>query len=767
MSEGNLAVHGGGLAAVVEGLADDGPLPDREGLVLAVGRADGLEDRLVAAGVPAGGVEVSRVEEWARERVAAERGQRVDTLSGVVRERAIRAAVRDAESGAVARLADRVGTGGSGVEVTARELTEYYRCTDAATEDDHEALLSAVESVEREHPFAAAVTRESVRAFRNLDRRLRRFVAEGDDAGRTFVSESHLLRAARGLAVEHDWVLVVPHDPVDASVLRTVVALAEEARVTLLTEEERLVERATAIAQGLEVEVCEEPTEEPASEPARRVLAAAHNRETTAHRGVQVVAAPDRRREVEDAVRVARRDEGRTLLVAPDPDAYAHALRDVALTANRPHRVGAAERVGALPAARALRALLAVVIGATDDGAAGGTVAAGAIVDALRLGVVPPDRRRTPGGERDAAASTDGRLPSLSTVDRLREALPDEGSLSAHRERVESAEAVSGALSGVPEREVSLVVDFVDWVESLAGSPPVDGRELRATLVAAVEAYAGAIRERAPARPAGIAVETDRALATAEHPTGAAAHVRTAVERRAGAAYDRLRGVEKGWEAARTALRAALSVERRPPATDADALELLAVGDPAAAVGEVDHLVVFGLSAERFPRASPRSTLLHRAVREAVARGEAGPAAVLGSETARYRRDLAALARTLRSVAAGGRVTLSRPYKDEEGRDVPPSPILDALTVPERHRERIALSEWTPADGTATATDVGGDGVATTSKDRLRALARHAETRTAARETLDDLAAGVDPGDARRLLRRVDRFAERLESEDE
>ena len=748
--------------AVVEDLVDDEPLPDREGLVLTVGRADGLEDRLVAAGVPAGGVEVARLVEWARERVAVERGQRVDALGGVVRGRAIRAAVRDAESGPVARLADRVGAGGSGVEATARELTEYYRCTDAADEDDHEALLSAVDGVADDHPFGAAVTRESVRAFRALDGRLRRVAAESDDTGRTFVSRSHLLRAARGLSTDRDWVVVVPRAPADAGVLRTVAALAATTPVTLLAGERRLTERATAVAAATEVDAIEEEGGEPASEAARRVLAAADNRATTAHRGLWTVAAPDRRREVEHAVRVARGTEGHVRLVAPDPDAYAPALRAVALTADRPYRVGATERVGALPAARTLRALLALVAAAADgddDGSAVVAVTADAVADALRLGVVPPESRR---GETDRDAEE--WPPSLSAVERLRETLPDEAPPSAHRARTES---VADGAEAEGETATAHAVDLLDWVESLAASPPADGRELRATLVTATEAHAGAVRARAPRRPSGVAVETERALTTAEHLAGAAASVRTAVERRAEPAYERLQSVEEGdWETARLALRAALSDERRPPATDADAVELLAVDDPAAAVGDVDHLVVLGLSAERFPRAPPRPTLLHGAVREAVARGAAGPAAFLDGETARYRRDVAALGRTLRSVAADGGVTLSRPYKDDEGRDVPPSPVLDALTVPERRRERTALSEWTPAgDGTGGVREAGDD--RTTPKDRLRALARHAGTRAADREALDDLAAGVDPADARRLLRRVDRFAERLEADGE
>ncbi len=695
---------------------------DREGdgLVLVVGRTDALADRLATAG---NDPDVCRLGAWARERVGAARGERVTVLSPVVRVRAVRAALRAATDGPVARLADRTAAGGDpDAEAVARELADYHRCTDAASDADHDALLDAVDRVAEDRPFAASVTRESLAAFRDLDGRLRRVVAESDRDGRTFVSRSHLLGAAREGGVERDWVLVAPRAPVDAAVLRTVVALAGETAVHLLGGD-HLAERAAAVAPD-RVDCRRAETEPPACEPARRVLAALGNRPTTAAGGVRAVAAPDRRREVEYAVRAAA---GRTLLVAPDPDAYAPVLRDVALTADRPARVGTARPLDRLPAARALTATVALLAAAGDE------VAAETVIDPLRLGAVPP--------------GADGAWPlPVAAVDGLRERLPAGATLDAHRDAVAAAGADRAG-------------EFLDWVDGVARDPPASGRALRTTLVAAVDAHARAVRE-APAREVeGIAVETDRARALAEHPAGAAARVREAVERRAGRAYDRLLALDgRGWATARTALRAALSSERHPPRTDADGVELLPVGDPAVTAAPVDHLLVLGLSAEDFPRPAPRATLLHAAVREAVARGAAGPAAHLDGDTDRYRRDRAALGRALRAVAPDGRVTLLRPYKDEEGRDVPPSPVLDALSVPERDRERIDLDEWSHDRG-------DGSGGPPTPKDRLRALARGVGG-GADRGRLADLAVGTDPADARRVLRRIERFERRLEDDD-
>jgi hypothetical protein len=644
------------------------------------------------------------------------------------------------------------------VETVTGELAEYHRCTDAAREADHRALLSAVETVGAERPFAATVTEESVRAFGTLDGRLRRFVAETDEGGdgRTFVSRSHLLRAAREVVTaaagdaDPDWVVLVPRAPVDAAVLRTLVALAADRPVVVLAGPgggQRLAERVAGVAG--DVPTRHETGEVPDSEAGRRVLAAARNRPTTAPERVRTVAAPDRRREVARAVRLAGRESGRTLLVAPDPAVYRPALRDVSLTADRPYRVGTAQRVGTLPAARTLRATLTLVAAVAEE-SADGELSADTVVAPLRLGLVPPGvetatatgRASEPAasGESTAGAAWSGEWPlPLAAVERLRAALPETGSLAAHRD----------ALARVESEHTPAVGAALDWAESAAERPPAAGADLRERLVGVVGAHARA-RRRQPARTVeGIAVETDRARAVAEHPAGAATRVRRAVERHVAPAYDRLAD-EPGWEPARTALRAALAAETRPPATDGDALALLSVADPAVGVAGVDHLVVLGLSAAGFPRAPPRPTLLHRAVREAVTRGVAGPAAVLDCETARYRRDLDALARALHGVRDGGRVTLVRPYKDDDGRDVAPSPFLDALSVPERRRERVALDEWVP-DADAPATP----------KDRLRALARGADSR-ADTERLRALAAEVDPDDARRLLARVERFETRL-----
>lgn len=728
---GGLTVRDDGLGEAVAALEagdDDG------GLVLVVGRSDAPADRLAAgAGTAVTGTSpaVRRLEPWARERVATVRGERVTVLSPTVRVRVVRAALRAATEGPVARLADRTAAGDEpDAAAVARELEDYHRCTDAASDAGHDALLDAVAAVAETRPFAASVTGESVAAFRELDGRLRRVVAEGDgDAdrdGRTFVSRSHLLGAAReaGLGRDRPWVLVAPRAPVDAAVLRTVVALADEAAVHLLGDD-RLAERAAAVADRSGVDCRRAETEPPDSEAARRVRAALRGRATTAA-DVQAVAAPDRRREVERAVRAAGRS-GRTLLVAPDPEAYAPALRDVTLTADRPGRVGTARPLDRLPTARALSATVSLVVAAE-----GGEVAAETVIDPLRLGAVPP--------------GASGEWPlSLAAVDDLRERLPGSASLAAHREAVAASDATGAG-------------EFLDWVARVTNDPPASGREVRTTLVTAVDAHARAIRRDPRRRVEGIAVETDRALALAEHPAGGATRVREAVDRRVEGAYDRLLALDgEGWATARTALRAALSAERHPPRTDADAVELLPIGDPAVSAAPVDHLVVLGLSAESFPRPAPRATLLHAAVREAVARGAAGPAAHLDGETDRYRHDRAALGRALRAVAPDGRVTLSRPYKDEEGRDVPPSPTLDALSVPERERERIALDEWSH-DG------VAGDGPPTP-KDRLRALARGVGG--ADRDRLAALAAGTGPEDARRVLRRVQRFEERLEDGDE
>jgi hypothetical protein len=267
----------------------------------------------------------------------------------------------------------------------------------------------------------------------------------------------------------------------------------------------------------------------------------------------------------------------------------------------------------------------------------------------------------------------------------------------------------------------------------------------------------------------GIAVDTTRARATAKHPAYYASRVRSELDAAASAYewYVEVLDRPPTWETVLSAVSAGTGSETYGiPREDADAVEVVDAGN--AHFRRVDHAFVVGLAAETFPRTPRRASFLHPAVRAAVhRRREQFPHLYLDGQAAQYERDVDAYAAAL--GVARESVTLVRPYKDDEGRDVAPSPFLDALSVPgDRHR-RIGLGEWTTvgadADGDASLAEAWP---ALSEKERLRALAFGPDARGRDAATLRRLAEGTtDPATVERVRRRIDRFETRLEAEDD
>jgi hypothetical protein len=720
--------------------------------------ARNLEYRLAADGVAGDVAATTTIEDLAAELVAAD-GRPARVLSPPVRERSIadvldRAADRDTPLG---RFARRVpAESGDVLAGVAAELDEYHRCTDAGR--DREALSAVVDAVADDHPFAAETTRESVAAFAALDRRLGTLVEERNDAApdRAFLSRSHLVRSARSAvddrwhdaAGDPDWVALSTVSALDDPTLRFLLRIAREVPLLVFAgpgTADPFYRRLSAAADAVEVRHADRDAG--SEDPAGTVLSAAVGDERTpAPAGVETVAVPDPRREVEYAVRAAARTEGSTLLVAPDAGDYGTALRDVALTRDHPFRVETRRELRDLPAFRGLAATVRL-LAAADAGAVGTRD----VVEPLRLGACPPAVLDDDGA---------GTWPApADAVDAVRSALdgPDR-TIAAVRSAVEAAD---GPLSGVGA--------FVEWVDARRRAPPRDGAALGELYGTLSDAYVAAVRDESVRELGGIAVDTGRARATAKHPAYFGREVRSAADS-AARAYDwHLDALERSpsWETALAAVRQGAGSETYGlPRDDADAVEVVDAGN--AHFRRVDRAFVLGLAAERFPRTPRRASFLHPAVRAAVhRRREAFPHLYLDGHAAQYERDLDAYAAAL-GVARGG-VTLVRPYKDDEGRDVPPSPFLDALSVPDERHRRVGLDEWTAVGAGDGRVDHARTWGSLCEKERLRVLARDADRPGGPdADTLRRLAEGAtDPDTAARIRRRLDAFERRLEGEDD
>lgn len=806
--------------------------------------ARNLTERMAAESLPADLVETTTVEDLAADLVAADRGVPATVLDRPVRKRAIEAVLAGAtdRDTPLGRFARRVPFDGPDVlDAVAAELNEYHRCTDAAADRDHEALAAVVDEVAPDSPFAAEATRESVRAFRALDGHLRDLIGDGPTGGvdgrgerstggvggsppetegvregvTPFVSRSHLVRAARtGLpgawseaTGDPDWVAVATVSALDNPTLRLLLSIAGTGTTVHLFAgagtadyfRRRIGAAADATGAGIDVRGPEgDPS--PASDGAGALLAAASEYESVrSPPGVRTVAAPDRRREVEYAVRAARRTDGSTLLVARDAAEYGTPLRDVALTADRPFRVETRREVRSLPPYRAVAAALELLAAAEAD-----AVSPRDLVEPLRRGFVLPSGNGESndgecGGDRrndgNRSGARDGWPLPASAVREIRDLVgrgtDPEKPLSAWRETVASAavgnlprdggdvpgdgDDVSGdgppGNGGTDPGPYARTLAFVEWVDRHRGSPPADGTALGTTLDRLLDAAVVAAREREVRRIDGIAVETGRALAAEKHPVYGAERVQGAVP---GAvdAYGVLCGAldrPAAWETALAAFRHGTGAESYGlPNDDADAVEVIDAGN--AHFRRADRVFVLGLAAGQFPGRPRSPAFVRRAVREAVARRPTErPFLYLDGEAVGYGRDLDAYEAALRAAREG--VTLVRPYKDLEGRDVAHSPFLDAVEFEAADRRRIDLGDWVgvgagpPGSGKKTDWESWDDlWDALPPKERLRALARYAD-RPAGRgpgpEELERLAARIDDHEVRRRVRRrIARFRE-------
>jgi hypothetical protein len=775
------------------------------GLCLLSGRivARNLRERLVAERIPTDLVATTTVQDLARDLVTNARGRRARVLDPPARKRGIEAVLDGVgrDDGPLGRFARRMPDGADAnlADAVAAELDEYYRCTDAGA--DSGGLLEVIDDVAADHPFAAETTRESVRAFQALDEELAGLVADRNEAARdlAFGSRSHLVGAARrSLDVwedatgDPDWVAMATVGALDSPTLRLLVAIARKTDTPVVVfagpgTADPFARRIAAATNRVPVRR-KGWDRDPSTDGVgtRTLLAAAtDNDRVTAPPGVRTVAVPDRRRAVEYAVRATTAGAGNSeaksaLLVAPDASEYRTYLRDVALTRDRPYRVETRREVRTLPAFRAMAATVEL-LAAADEGA----VAPRDVLEPLRLGICPPDARAIADSKADDGDEDRDWPLSPSTIRNLEALFGRDGTKPFPARRSTAADADPSVVPASVEA-------FLAWVDRRRSSPPGDGAQLRALCSTLLDAYVAALRDEPVRTIEGVAVETGRARVAAKHPAHGAARVREAAAT-AARTYDWLVGPldrRPGWQTAVAAVREGAGSETYGlPPEDADAVEVVDAGN--AHFRRADVAFVLGLAAERFPRTPRRATFLHRSVRDALhRRREERPFLYLDGRTPQYERDLDAYASAL-SVARE-RVTLVTPYKDEEGRDVAPSPFVETLSVPERRHTRVDVGDWIAlGDGPRRGPDDPGSDTNSDHPDRdgetgtkwkrleerlsdkecLRAVA-HLSDRPAGRgpdrATLSRFADRVDdPEDRRRVRRRLDGFERYRGSDDE
>lgn len=749
------------------------------GLVLVsgnIGRRT-LEERLADAGIPIDRVRITTIEDLARDLVERTRGSPPVVLDRPVRTRVVEAVIGgecDA-AGPLGGFARRVPwESGEMVDLLTRELSEYHRCTDAGA--DHGALRAVTESVASGRPYAGEATLESLQVFAALSERVT------DMIGETFVSRSHLVRDARrvthaipDIVGDLEWVALATVSTVDNPTLRFLAVIAETVPVHLFVGAGSVSSLETRLrSAALDVTITRGPRESPTTDAVTRDLvgAAVEHRPVTLGRdqGVSIAAVPDRRREVEFALRDARcrrRAGETTLVVARDAGNYRTPVEDVSLTADLPTYVESRRNLADLPAFRVVATTVELLTAAAtpgrtdgnDDGAAP-AVPPERILAPLQAGFCRPRRETEPqsgatGSDRGGITQGASDLSVTGTADGgVVPLLPSTLRTIAGSLRSSSPRPIADWRIRLPDDDTfAPVQSLLGWVDERVSTPPPDGPALDALVSALVSAHVRGLAAGASRSLDGVAVAPRRAEVPETGPAANAAFVRSSGA--AGRTYDWLRSTldrPVSWATAVAAVRLGLGTERYGrPDVDAGAIPVVDAGN--AYVRRADHVYVLGLAADLFPRSPPRFTFIHRAVRAAVHRHAAAyPYLTLDSGPRRYEADLDAYEAALRAARDG--ITLIWPYTDPEGRTQPRSPFLDGVTVDESARTRVSVSDWTILTDDFAAS-------ALAPKERLRVLARYANAtpgRPRPNVEVRDLAATVDPSVSTRILTGIDRF---------
>ena len=715
---------------------------------------------LVAAGVPASpAAEYTSIEEIARAVLSAHHGSRAALVDGSLRQRTIvdivsAATCEDPET-ELERFVSRIEWDEDAYARLTKELAGYFRASNIGAPDeaarDHASVAAVAEDLS--DPFAAWKSSQGVAAFAEIHEALQERMQALPPT--VYLSRSHLVAAAcEHLAAEWeavfptiDWVGVATVNVFDDPTIRLLEALddlPDGPTVNVFGRSgtrEDLVARMTAVG----MDVREVTTRQPElSEAAADVLAVAHNEfegESPAP-GVELIEAPDHRREVE-AVAARLRElfaDGvvpeDVVVVARDAGAYRSVVEDVFTTNEFPYHIETRVPMANVPAYRFVKATIDLI--AETSTAPDGAVGYETVIDPLRLGLCIP--------RADVGSWP---VPQAEFL-RLEEELAAAEDTSGPRSLAEW-ETLAADRAG-PEWEI--MSTYVAWIREQADQSVSDGAWLSTWIQRLLQRHIERTVGTDVESPTGPMVDPSRGDLSSNHES----HYARRVQDQAGrvqAYMDRAREMTpeadtgSGWELAARAVGDVMGGESiGTRSADASAVRVVDAGNTYFL--DVEHVFVLGVSAETFPQSFTPPTFLHEDLFDAVHdaahdRGETAgenvdPHVFYESRQSQYDQDL-----DLYEAAAGASaesVTVLHNYLDSASDPVAWSSFVDYLdpdATEDAYVSRIAVDDWVPmspaAGDASSAGDVGESvskhGVTSAwsdlaGRDRLRAYAFHA-----------------------------------------
>ena len=720
-----------------------------------------LKRSLVSKGVPASqAAAYSSIEDIARAVLSAHHGSRATLVDPSLRRRAIVEIISEAScetpETALERFVERVEWNEDAYARLSAELEVYFRASNVGAPNDEQRNHESLEAIAGglSDPFAVWKSAQGVAAFTEIHAALQERMEAV--AAHVYLSRSHLVAAASeelagewgGVFPTVEWVGVATVNVLDNPTTRLLAALdglSEGPAVNVFGREGTRTDVVSRL-RAVGVDVTEVPGEEsPVSEAVDDVLAVAQNEfeGDVPAGGVELVEAPDHRREVE-AVAARLRElfaDGvvpeDVVVVARDAGAYRSVVEDVFTTNEFPYHVETRVPMGNVPAYRFVKATIDLI--ADTSTAPDASVGYEAVIDPLRLGLCVP-----------GTGVGSWPVPQAEFL-RLEEEFAAAEEVSGPRSVSEWAAFAAGR-SG---REWEIASVYLAWVQKQAERSVPDGAWVSAWVQRLLQEHIEETVGSDVESPVGPMVDPSRGDLSSKHASHYAERVQDQAGR-VGAYVDRAGELTPetdagcGWELAARAVGDVMGSESIGTRNaDASAVRVVDAGNTYFL--DADHVFVLGLSAETFPQSFTPPTFLHEDLFDAVydvAHGRGGetaddvdPHVYYESRQSQYNQDL-----DLYEAAAGvtaESVTLLHNYLDSASDPVAWSSFVDYLdpdATEDAYVSRIAVDDWLP-----TMRDDAGGSAATTSadetvskhgvesawgelagRDRLRAYAFHA-----------------------------------------
>ncbi|WP_331232216.1 PD-(D/E)XK nuclease family protein [Natronorarus salvus] len=591
------------------------------------------------------------------------------------------------------------------------ELNEYYRCTDAG--EDFDDILQIATGLS--DGFARHRSERTLKAFDAIHDDLLDRTASLPDG--VFLSRSHLVREARHVfsdvwssAFAHiEWVAVATVNILDNPTLRFFATIAELEGLPDIHFFFEEGTRATLFDRLANVGL--EPVPRSSGSKWDSDTSAAGNAMLEVATGgfhgdhppesVELIEAPDRRREIERLVSEVREllagdvSPQEMLVVARNVDQYRPIIEDVFTNNEIPYHVETRRPMAYLPSYRFVKATVDLIEAAVTDRL---DVSHTEVTDPLRLGYCHPDH----------AIDNEGQWPMsdsrfLRIEQQLHAAEQDEGPRSIE----DWLSFATGEQSNGDEW--SQLAVFLEWVLEQKETPPVRGAELREFLQDLLWPHLWCIANDPIQSPSGPAVDPTRTDINSEHQTSHVERVRDRGETLE-IYYDHILELfdtlNPSWNVVGQALGDVIGSEPFWSTNrDGNAVTISDAG--LIDFRKAEHLFIVGLSTEEFPIELSTPTFTHKKLHEATARATRAeesdvPYLYYESKLDQYEQDLDSYAAALSTCT--GELTLTQFYLDSENDPVAWSPFVDFLDpdpIEDEYVTRIRLDEWlpTPRDG--------------------------------------------------------------------